>query len=201
MKLYADLPARRTRQLLADLLVLLWVALWVRVGMSVHDTTLALAAPGHRLDEAGSGMAGNLADAGDRLGEVPLVGDEVASPFERAAEASRGVASAGREMVTVVEDLALWLGVVTALVPILLVLMVHLPVRWRFARRATAGARLVAAGRDLDLFALRALATQPVHVLARVADDPAGAWRAGDAEVVSRLADLELRAVGLRPRR
>ena len=59
----------------------------------------------------------------------------------------------------------------------------------------------MAAGRDLDLFALRALATQPVHVLARVADDPAGAWRAGDAEVVSRLADLELRAVGLRPRR
>lgn len=200
MKLYADAPARRARQLVADLLVLLWVLAWVQVGRAVHDTTMALAAPGRRLDDAGTGMAGNLDDAGGRLGDVPLVGDEVAAPFERAAEASRGVASAGREMVAVVEDLALWLGVVTALVPVLLVLLVHLPLRWRFARRATAGARLAGSGRDLDLFALRALATQPLHVLARVADDPAGAWRAGDPAVVARLADLELRAAGLRPR-
>ena len=50
---------------------------------------------------------------------------------------------------------------------------------------------------DLDLFALRALARQPMHVLAKVSDDPAGAWRARDREVVTALAALELRDSGL----
>ena len=52
---------------------------------------------------------------------------------------------------------------------------------------------------DLDLFALRALARQPMHRLAKISDDPAGAWRRGDPEVVRRLAVLELREVGLKP--
>ena len=54
------------------------------------------------------------------------------------------------------------------------------------------------AAADLDLFALRALARQPLHVLARISDDPAGAWRARDPEVVLALGSLELREAGLR---
>ena len=50
---------------------------------------------------------------------------------------------------------------------------------------------------DLDLFALRALSHQPLHVLAKISDDPAGAWREGDRSVIARLADLELRDCGL----
>ena len=52
---------------------------------------------------------------------------------------------------------------------------------------------------DLDLFALRAMANQPMPRLAAVSDDPAGAWRRGDDEVIHALALLELREVGLRP--
>jgi hypothetical protein len=37
-----------------------------------------------------------------------------------------------------------------------------------------------------------------LHVLARVSDDPAGAWRRGDRSVTDALAALELRANGLR---
>ena len=36
-----------------------------------------------------------------------------------------------------------------------------------------------------------------MHVLAKVSDDPAGAWRARDREVVTALAALELRDSGL----
>ncbi len=36
-----------------------------------------------------------------------------------------------------------------------------------------------------------------MHVLARVSDDPAGAWRARDQAVVTALAELELRDAGL----
>jgi hypothetical protein len=71
----------------------------------------------------------------------------------------------------------------------------------RFARRATAGRRLVDSAADLDLFALRALAHQPLHRLAAVSDDPARAWRDRDRDVVVRLAALELRDAGLAPDR
>ena len=43
-------------------------------------------------------MAGQLRDAGGRLGDVPLVGDEVAAPFDKAADASDGIAGAGRDI-------------------------------------------------------------------------------------------------------
>jgi hypothetical protein len=42
------------------------------------------------------------------------------------------------------------------------------------------------------------MANQPMHRLAKISDDPVGAWRDGDTEVITRLADLELRSTGLR---
>jgi hypothetical protein len=99
--------------------------------------------------------------------------------------------------VTAVHRLAWVLGIAIATIPILTVGVFFLPVRWRFAREASAGARFVDAAEDLDLFALRALARQPMHVLAKVSDDPSGAWRARDREVVTALAALELRDCGL----
>ncbi|QIK76560.1 hypothetical protein [Nocardioides piscis] len=201
MKLYADAPGRRTRQLLVDLLVVLWFLAWVWIGFAVHDGTMALAGPGRQTDESASALAGQLRDAGGQLDDVPLVGDEVASPFDKAAEASDGIAAAGRSSVEAVEKLAVVLGLSIALIPILVVSAFHLPGRVRFVREASAGARFVNSSDDLDLFALRALAKQPMHVLAKVSDDPAGDWRRQDHRVVRRLAELELKDVGLRPRR
>jgi hypothetical protein len=201
MKLFADAPARRTRQVLADLLFVAWLVLWAWLGSAVHDGTTALAEPARQTDSSATSMAEQLRDAGGRIGEAPLVGDELALPFDRAASGADGIAAAGRDTVEAVERLALLLGLSVALIPILVAAAVPLPVRWRFVREATAGVRFVDAQEDLDLFALRALANQPMRVLARVSDDPAGAWRARDPEVVRRLAELELAEVGLRPRK
>ena len=96
------------------------------------------------------------------------------------------------------DTLAQWLALAVALIPILVLLWLYLPQRIAFVRRATAGQRFLDAGADLDLFALRAMAHQPLHVLARVDPDPAGAWRRGEPEVIGQLARLELRSVGLR---
>jgi hypothetical protein len=201
MKLFADTPLRRTVQVLADVLFVAWLVLWVWIGVAVHDGTEQLAAPARQTDSAATSMAEQLRDAGGRLSGTPLVGDDLAVPFDRAADASDGLASAGRDTVDAVERLALLLGLSVALIPILIVAAIHLPIRWRFVREATAGARFVDAQEDLDLFALRALAHQPMRVLATVSDDPAGAWRSRDPEVVRRLAELELADVGLRPRK
>jgi len=198
MKLYADHPGQRAVQVLADVAVLIWLVLWVWAGSAVHDATMELAGPGEQITESATGISGAMTDAGNVLDDLPLVGDEARDPFERASAAAERLAEAGRAEVRAVERLADGLGLVVALVPISIVAAFHLPARIRFVRRATAGARLVDATEDLDLFALRALAHQPLHVLARVSDDPAGAWRRRDRSVTDALAVLELRASGLR---
>ncbi len=197
MKLYADTPLRRTGQVLGDVLVVAWVYAWVRTAGEVRDATLALAEPGEQMAAAGSGMAAQLRSAGTRVGELPLVGDEVRAPFDGAGGAADRLAAAGEAQVAAVESLAFWLGLAVWAIPVLIALAVYLPLRWRFVRRAGAGQRFVDGTADLDLFALRAMARQPLHRLARISDDPAGAWRRGDEDVVRRLAALELRHSGL----
>jgi hypothetical protein len=201
MRMYAATPVRAARQVVADLLFVAWLAGWVWVALTVHDATLQLAGPGRQTEESATSLSERLREAGGSLGGLPVVGDEVSAPFDQAADASEGLASAGRAQVEAVEDLAFWLGLAVGGIPVLGVAAVYLPVRWRFVRRASAGQRFVDAQEDLDLFALRALAHQPMHVLARISDDPAGGWRRRDPQITRALAELELRADGLRPPR
>jgi hypothetical protein len=165
----------------------------------VHDATTRLAAPGYTLQGAGSGFRDQMARAGQSVSDVPLVGDSLAEPFKRAGSAGTSIEQAGKDLVSAVDSLALLLGWVTALVPIVLVVFVWAVLRGRFIRRATAAQRFIDEAADLDLFALRAMARQPMSRLARVCDDPAGAWRRRDPETIRALAVLELRDSGLRP--
>jgi hypothetical protein len=199
VKLYADTPARRTRQMLSDVLVLLWIGLWVYAGRLVHDTVEQLRAPADSITSAGRSVNGALTGAGDQAGQLPLVGDQLKTWLTQAAGSGTTLQQAGTSMADTVDTLALGTGLATALVPVLLVLMVWLYVRVRFVRNATQTQRFIDAGEDLDLFALRAMATQPVRALAKVSDDPAGAWRRQDRTVIRELALLELRDRGLRP--
>lgn len=197
MKFYADAPIRRTMQILGDVLLVVWVYAWVRTAVAVRDATLSLAEPGEQISAAGTGLADQLRDAGDRVGGLPLVGDEVRAPFDGAGGAADRLAAAGDAQVAAVETLAFWLSLAVWAVPVLLAVAIYLPLRWRFVREASAGRRFVDSSDDLDLFALRAMARQPLHRLARISDDPAGAWRRRDPQVVRQLAALELRDSGL----
>lgn len=199
MRLYADLPARRAVQLTGDLVVLVWIVLWAVLGHAVHDATLNLAEPGHRVESASTSLADRLDATGNAVGDLPVVGGAAAEPLQQAGKAAEQLADAGRAQVRAVERLANWLGWSVALIPILGALLLYLPPRIRFVRRAAAGRALVDSAADLDLFALRALAHQPLARLAAISEDPAAAWRERDPEVVGRLAALELAAVGLRP--
>jgi hypothetical protein len=199
MKLYADTSVRRSLQITGDLALVVWIWLWVVVAQKVHEATLGLATPGHKIDASAGDLANRLRDAGRTVSDVPLIGDGASKPFDSAGDAANGLAEAGQQQVAAVESLAQWLALAVALIPILVLLWFYLPQRIAFVRRATAGQRFLDSGADLDLFALRAMAHQPLHVLARVDPDPAGAWRRGEPEVVDQLARLELRSAGLRP--
>lgn len=199
MKLYADLPAKRTGQIVTDVLVVAWVVLWVQVARAVHEVVSRLAAPGRTLEQAGTNLEDGLGDVGESMSRVPLVGDDLRAPFDAAGGAAGSITQAGIDLQVVVAQVATVAAVWTAAWPIAFVVAIWLLRRIRFARRAGAARTLVAAGADLDLFALRALTRLPLTTLAAVSADPAGDWRRGDPAVVRHLASLELRSVGLRP--
>ena len=201
MKMYADSPARRTRQIVADLLVVLWLVFWVWAGWSVHETTQELARPAERTQSAAAGLSASLGDTADSLGDIPLIGSSASRPLDEASAYADELAAASGRGIDAVNGLALKLGLAVALTPILIVLFFYLPPRITFVRNATAGQQFVDSTHDLDLFAMRALTHQPLHVLARISADPAGAWRARDPQVVAQLAALEMHDVGLRPPR
>ncbi len=200
MKVYAERPHRATGQLSGDLLVLLWVLFWVYAGTRVHERVSALAEPGREAEQAGRDLQRGLSDAAGSVDDVPVAGDALREPFDQGAGAGRGLADAARDYQEAVADLALLATVLTAAVPIVLVLARWLPRRIAWAREASAAARLLRSDGPaaLDLFALRALAQQPLPQLAGVAPDPAAGWRAQDPAVTRDLARLELHRLGLR---
>jgi hypothetical protein len=199
MKLYADLPGRRIDQIASDVFVVAWAALWLWLAHIVHDATIRLAEPGRRLEGAGAGFRGRMNDAGNSVANLPLLNDRIAEPLRDVAGVGTSIEDAGRQLVDAVNLLALILQLLTALVPILTVTLIWLFLRGRFVLRAAAAQRFIDADADLDLFAMRAIARQPMRSLARVSADPAGAWRRGDTKVIRQLALLELRDSGLRP--
>ena len=195
MSWYAETPALRARQLLIDLLVAVWVIVWVRLGQAVHEAVGQLAAPGRELQEAGNGLSDGLSAAARRADDVPRVGDELSAPLEAAAGAGEALARAGVAQQDAVQVLALVLALLLAGVPIAWALQRWLPRRVAFARSHRAAVEL---RDDVELWALRAALHRPLRELARLGPDPVGRWRRGEPGAAEALARLERRAHGLR---
>ncbi|GAA5167867.1 hypothetical protein [Amycolatopsis dongchuanensis] len=198
MKLYAELPVRRTTQAVSDLVAVLLTVLAVWLGLTVHDEVLRLQAPGTGLVDAGSSLARTFDSAADHADDVPLVGGALAGALHSGSAAGTKLADPGQWQIDAVGQLAFWLAAALISVPVLFLLVTWLPLRWRFARRATAGVRLRALGDEgRDLLALRALTGQGLPRLAAAGDVTSG-WRDRDPEVLARLAGWELARLGLR---
>ena len=201
MRLYAQVPARRTRQVLADLVAVAVIAVAVWFALLVHDAIMLLAGPGRAAQSAGDQLAGGLTDAGNAAARVPLVGDTLKRPLLSAAGAGSGLANAGESVQHSVGHLAFLVALVLVAVPVLVVLALWLPPRLRWVRGTVNARRLLDGPGGADLFALRAL-TGPLRDLAAV-ETPAGgladAWRRGDEAVIDDLCRVGLKQLGLRP--
>ncbi|MGV1087023.1 MAG: hypothetical protein ACOYBX_03475, partial [Mycobacterium sp.] len=62
---YATTPARLAAQVLADLLVVAWIAGWVIVGLAVHHAVAIIATVGTQVQDGANGLADNLDSAGE----------------------------------------------------------------------------------------------------------------------------------------
>lgn len=198
MGIYARRPWRFVGQLSVDVIVVVWAVVWWLVGSAVHRAVRAVADPARRTAATVETLSGQLRDAADQAARVPGVGAALRQPFDAASGSLGDVTGAADQQVRSIEHLASVLGWLVFLIPVTIVLAFWLPVRVRFFLRARAAQRFIDSSADLDLFALRAMTSQPMHVLAGISPDPVAAWRAGDATVIHKLAEVELRRTGLR---
>lgn len=198
IKFYSDIPARRARQLAGDLWLMAWTVCWIWISVKLHGLIMSLAAPGQAIADGATSLAASIDSAGESISSIPLIGDTLTAPFSGMSTAASALASAGQAEADAVSSLAMFVAVALAVLAFASFAAFWVPIRLAFIRRASAAQQFVNADDDLDLFALRALARQPLHVLARISDDPAGAWRRGDRRIIDALAELELREEGLR---
>lgn len=198
MAIYASRPGRLAGQLIGDLFVLGWGVAWALVGVFVHQVVEVLAVPARETARTAGRLVTNLKDAAEQASRVPGVGGDLRQPFDAASVTLGNVVTAANQQVANIELLAAIAGWLAFLIPVAVVVAFWLPRRVRFYRQAKASQQFLDSAADLDLFALRAMASQPLHVLAGVTDDPVRAWRDGDRQVIDQLAAIELRRNGLR---
>lgn len=202
MRWYARPSWQLVGQVVGDVFLLLWGVAWWFVGRLTDGTIRAMAEPARQTQRVVGDLQRQAGDAAVQAAGVPVVGDGLRQPFDGMAATLGGLASAAGDQVAQLERLATLTGWTVFLMPLLTLAVLWLPRRLAFASLAGQTRALARLGDGDDLLALRALATQPVTELRKVADNPLRAWRSGDAAVTARLADLELARAGVsRPRR
>lgn len=198
MSLYSDYPGARTRQIIADVVGVVAVIIVATVAATITAAIRTLAGFGRDLESAGIDFRNGLTEAADNLGDVPLIGGGIRAPFDAAAGAGESVAAAGRAQQAFVETLAVGVGWTVALVPLLLIVLLWVVPRVRFAQRSSRMRAMIRGGMTADTLAARAVARAPLAQLVAVHPDPAAAWRTQQPEALRALAAIELRHAGIR---
>ena len=207
MHIWSERPLMRAGELFADVTTLLWLTIWITLGVRLYGLLANLAESGRLVSDGGNRITGAGESIGSALEGVPLVG-------EGAADGIRGAfAAAGNPIVAFGNDLERLLIIVAALLGTLLVAVAIVPwlnryLPWRIARwrRLNAAARVIRGTRPgrsepipdatlESLLASRALHRLEYDELLEFSPDPFGDWVAGRHD---RLAMAELDRVGLR---
>lgn len=198
MRLYADTPLRRTRQLVADLLVVCWLAAALVVGSSVG---LAVYRIGDRLAQTGrqtDATVRQLRTSADSVAGIPLVGSQIATPL-RSLGTSLGSLGAGLGGdSTSLHRAGVAYGIASALLGMTVPILAWCLTRGRWIARART-ARGPLTEDDLEALACAAAAGRSLRALRRLPAGTVLAWSAGDPRARRELAALQLRGLGLRP--
>lgn len=195
---YATRPGRLLAQLVSDIIVIVWTAVWVMVGSAVYAAVATIAEVGRQVRSGADGVSGSLNSAGESADDIPLIGGALSGPLRAASEAAGEIAGAGQNLDSTATWLAWVLAVAVAATPILAVAMPWLFLRVRFFRRKLTVLTLASTHAGQELLAMRALANRPLGKLTAIHPDPIGAWRRDDRPAIRGLALLELHAAGVR---
>jgi hypothetical protein len=200
MRFYPEIRSKRIATVLSDLAVIALLLLFGWLGLKVHDAVDRLAVLGEGVRDTGTAVQGGFESAAEAVDDVPVVGGEIADGLRSAGEGTGGdVAELGRSGENAVHRLANLLGLVTFLLPSLVLLATTLPQRIALVRRLTTASRVLAASEEPDrreVIAMRAAFSLPYARLLEYTPDPFGdlAARRYDALVAAALEDVGLRA-------
>jgi hypothetical protein len=208
MRVWSEVPRQRTREILADATTVLWIVLWVGIGLQLYGTLSQLSSVGVDIGQTGTGLESAAATLRLAMSQVPLIGEGVG---DLVAGALEGI---GAPLVQAGNDLETLLLLIAAVLALLLVAVFLIPwlsryLPWRVGRwqRLNAGDRVInrargaegagVAATDLDrVLAQRAMYRLEYDDLLDHSPDPIGDFVAGRFD---RLATAERDSVGLRP--
>ena len=180
-----------------DVLVVVWIVAWVLLGFLLGRAIWDIGRLADPIISNADGLK-HAAEGLHRLGGIPLVGSAVNGVVNQVTGAADSAHAQALTVKTRIEQVGVVIGLLFALGPTLLVLLFYLPLRLPWRRDVEAIRRALAAGPD-DPVLLRYLAERAVEGmrydrLRELSDDP---WRDMDRGETARLADAELRRLGL----
>jgi hypothetical protein len=200
---YSEVGTARIREIVADVSTLVWVVVWVIVGLRIQDAISGYATVGRTIRDGGTSIQGAGTQIGDVLGNIPLIGGGVDALTTGAfGMAGAPFVEAGEQVESLLLLIARLLAILVVAVFVLPWLFKYLP--WRSARVGTLRAAhqvIRRGGVDAmspamqQVLATRAINRLPYHDLLEHTTDPIGDYAAGRYE---RLARAELASVGLR---
>lgn len=193
----AALTSGRARVLAIDVALGAWAVCWVVLAVLIATEVRGLSDVSRTVSTTGAAVeqSGLLLE---RLGALPIVGDDVRREAEQVAEAGRQARRSGASSRQSVRRLSVLLGLAIAILPSAPVVL-YLPWRIRLARERRALRRMVARrglgdAALLEMLARRAAQRMPYRTLLAVSRDPWADIHAGRHE---RLAHAELARIGV----
>lgn len=119
-----------------DLLVIVWVVVWLLLGLRVHDEVEGLRELSRTISDAG----GAVERTGQALGalNIPFVGGRIEQTAREVTEVGRETRLSGRTARESIANLSTLLGLSVAFIPSSAVLFVYLPARIARARERQA---------------------------------------------------------------
>jgi hypothetical protein len=178
MRFYPGVPHRFANRVLSDVLIVIAIVLLALLGLKVRDTVNRLVVVPQGVRETGSAVQSGFRDAGDAVGDVPIIGGDLSDAFESAGEGSGGrVESLGQEGVDSIHRLADLLGLLVFGLPAAMLLVWYLPPRLALVRRLTAASQVLddqTSPERRRLIAMRAAFALPYETLLRYTPDPLG---------------------------
>jgi hypothetical protein len=184
-KLYPDLPLPRLGYIVADLIILFWIAAWVYVGNTVYNAVMTLSIIANGVITTGQKVNDAVNEVQQSLNNVPLAGGGLHDALTPLHRIPTWLIAQGHDELQAIQQLAWLLAVIVAGLPLLVALLIFIP--WRIHKTRgfrnldrllhSPGASSVTT--TMQVLAARALYTLPYDRLLHYSADPIGEWREG----------------------
>ncbi len=205
MLIWSERRGPSLRELAADAATVVWLALWISLGVRLYNRLAELAGAGRLIRDGGTGLLNTGGEVAGALQGIPLVGEGVAERVRTAfGRTAHPVIQFGSDLERLLLLIAALLGLIVVALAIVPWLNRYVPWRIRRLRGLNAGARVIRRGvlsapgadpAELErLLASRALHRLEYDRLLEFTPDPFGDWRAGRFD---RLVQAELETTGL----